>query len=934
MASKLFTVSLWLIISMMLGFEQPGAGQYQNLSIRTRHKKELNIYSRNWARWYQNQQIFADSLAQANKFSSAYFTPEGGSVFLRRIEHHHPVWFCTHNLDAAITSEVPLLWVNVENGLTGEGVYTGLWDGGGVLSNHNEFTQTGESRIIQRDLPGTLFDHSTHLAGTIAAGGEEEACHGMAPSATVLAYDYNFDISEMSSEAADGLLASNHSYGTICGWKYNSSDGAWYWFGDLSISTEEDLNFGRYSKESYDLDLLASLAPWYTIVKSAGNDRNDSPPDNTSHFDFSDHWYEATDYHPPDGYPNGYECLGAMSVAKNIITVGAVEEMLTPYSQPEDIRMSVFSSWGPTDDGRIKPDIVANGTSVYSSIAQSINEYETYSGTSMAAAAVTGIITLINQKQQRCQPGVALASATTKGILIHTAKEAGMHPGPDYQFGWGLANARGAIDLIENNYSSGGQLIMERSLQAENIFTHEVHVPDECPELKVTLSWTDLPGQISEYRLDDATSVLVNDLDLKIIKTEDNTEFYPWVLSPESPMDAPRNGKNNVDNVEQIVLSLPESGIYLIQISPPESVVNGIQSFSLVISGQNVSSGIFPAYNLRGVPDNEEVLLSWNSPSEATPLRYHIYRNDVFLTTCRDTIFVDKEVQNGTEYSYYINAFYEDVGHESLPTNQVFATPRKALLLPFEENFENSPSDWVLKNDTTGWVYGNSPQLSSYYLDFSNNSGNFLGADSYSAGEGVHVWDHAISPPLALELYENVNLSFNYLLVTDIYDAIDELVVSACTGDSCFEICRLPASSHWRSFNINIPDKLLMKNTRLVFNYDDNYRWGMGAGIDDITVTGVPVITYSSPLIKEHNQTIVVYSEGKHYVAKVSDQMGSGKRVLQVVGLSGKVIWEKFWSNHSVAEIKTTLPPMKPGIYILRYISDKTVSATRFMVYP
>lgn len=62
-------------------------------------------------------------------------------------------------------------------------------------------------------------------------------------------------------------------------------------------------------------------------------------------------------------------CLGSVSppsIAKNTLTVGAVNDITAGYATTADVVMSSFSSWGPVDDGRIKPDIVANGVSLTS----------------------------------------------------------------------------------------------------------------------------------------------------------------------------------------------------------------------------------------------------------------------------------------------------------------------------------------------------------------------------------------------------------------------------------------------------------------------------------------------------------------------------------------------------------------------------------------
>ena len=72
-------------------------------------------------------------------------------------------------------------------------------------------------------------------------------------------------------------------------------------------------------------------------------------------------WVSSTAYREPDGGTDGYDCIGNRGVAKNILTVGAVKDIPAGYSTPADVIIEDYSGWGPTDDGRIKPDIVANG---------------------------------------------------------------------------------------------------------------------------------------------------------------------------------------------------------------------------------------------------------------------------------------------------------------------------------------------------------------------------------------------------------------------------------------------------------------------------------------------------------------------------------------------------------------------------------------------
>jgi hypothetical protein len=80
-------------------------------------------------------------------------------------------------------------------------------------------------------------------------------------------------------------------------------------------------------------------------------------------------WQWTSQARGADGGASGYDCISQQGCAKNILTVGAVNDIVGGYSSPGDVVMSSFSSWGPTDDGRIKPDICANGVGLYSSLA-------------------------------------------------------------------------------------------------------------------------------------------------------------------------------------------------------------------------------------------------------------------------------------------------------------------------------------------------------------------------------------------------------------------------------------------------------------------------------------------------------------------------------------------------------------------------------------
>ncbi len=134
---------------------------------------------------------------------------------------------------------------------------------------------------------------------------------------------------------------------------------------------------------------------------------------------------------------------------KILITVGAVNKVPS-YSGPESVQMSGFSSWGPTDDGRIKPDLVAAGVNLFSLSAANDSSYTTLSGTSMASPNVTGSLLLLQELYKNLHSGNFMRSSTLKALAIHTAKETGIYPGPDYSYGWGLLDDQAAAKLLLN----------------------------------------------------------------------------------------------------------------------------------------------------------------------------------------------------------------------------------------------------------------------------------------------------------------------------------------------------------------------------------------------------------------------------------------------------------------------------------------------------
>jgi len=548
-----------------------------------------------------------EEYAKKNNIPVRQTLPDGTIIEMQYLENGKPFYYMTNNLGAAQTTRADDLWDGGSLGLnvTGSGYdKLGLWDEGGVLLTHQELN----GRVTQVDVPNTILSpHSTHVAGTLIATGIKGDAKGMAYESNLDAYDWEYDETEMALAASDGMEVSNHSYGIGAGWlrTYNGSEGCYdiFWYGDVAVSTTEDYNFGYYSSQSAEWDEIAYDATYYLIVKSAGNDRFDDfvagCTGDQHYYWWHGGWVLSSASRDPDGGANGYDCIPIKGAAKNILTIGAVEEV-SDYSEPSDVVMSDFSGWGPVDDGRIKPDLVGKGVLVYSTHSLSNIAYGTGSGTSMSSPNVAGTLALLQQHYQNTHSSVSMWSATLKGLAIHTADEAGPNDGPDYMFGWGLLNAKAAAKLITND-ANGKFSIDEQVLNDGNTYSTTFD-SDGIKPIKVTICWTDPPGtpfssDVPSDYLNNRAIMLVNDLDLVLKKDVDT--FYPWKLDPVNPSFAATNSdKNFVDNVEQVYIASPDAGTYTIKVSHAGSLpIIGGQAFSIIVSGNGVCTDGSIIYN-------------------------------------------------------------------------------------------------------------------------------------------------------------------------------------------------------------------------------------------------------------------------------------------------------------------------------------------------
>ncbi len=480
--------------------------------------------------------------------------PDGGSSALSGFRGDQPLYRATFNENAAISSGASLIRQTAPYDLTGTNVKVGVWDGGNALETHQELT--GRVTLKNPASPYGYSDHGTHVTGTIGASGVVVAAKGMSPAVAVDSYDWDSDTVEMTAAGATGptdltnIPVSNHSYGA-------------------NSAYVVDADLGRYADEARQNDVVAQALPYYLQLWAAGNEQ---------------------DYFTSKG---GYESITFYQLAKNILTVGAVNAAVTGgVRDTNKATMSTFSSWGPCDDGRIKPDVVADGVGLYSTRSTSNTAYGSKSGTSMATPSATGSTALLDELYRR-EFSQGMRATLKKALLIHTADDLG-NPGPDYKFGWGLINVKAAADLILKQKTDlinpvfyTNQITDAVKEQAFN-FTW-----DGVSPIRATLCWIDPPGTTGRPA-DDRTPVLVHNLNLKITAPDGSTTYHPFVMpfvgtwTTASMASAATTGVNNVDNVEQVYLAAPaQLGTYTVSVSLPssDSLTTPSQSYSLVLTG-------------------------------------------------------------------------------------------------------------------------------------------------------------------------------------------------------------------------------------------------------------------------------------------------------------------------------------------------------------
>lgn len=471
------------------------------------------------------------------------FTVKLNHTQIEKLASHPNVKYIEKKAEFVLFNDIAKSYIHTDElwnlGYTGEGQIIGICDTGldtGVddSSMHLDF----QGRIdaiyaLGRSTADDPHGHGTHVAGSVLGNGANSngQIKGMAPQARLVFQsvlnDSNgltlpSDLNDLFQQAWDaGARIHTNSWGSV-GQDY------------INLYDEEAQQVDQFI---WNHDMI--------ILFSAGNNGS------------------------------SYGSISTPGTAKNVITVGASENDRPEKDSSSDdpTTIAYFSGRGRTDDGRIKPDVVAPGTYILSTRSskapdrnpsQNYNAYYEYmSGTSMATPLTAGAVAIARQYMIN-NWGITPKPALMKAAIINGATDL-QYGVPSTDQGWGRVNLASSLHDKEYQYDQDSSLVTYGSK------SYSYSVEDNTTPLRITLVWTDYPGSVT------AGKALVNDLDLTVIGP-DGTEYYGNNFA--SPYHTEYDRLNNVENVW---ISTPKLGTYVVTVNG-YNVPYGPQPFAIFAS--------------------------------------------------------------------------------------------------------------------------------------------------------------------------------------------------------------------------------------------------------------------------------------------------------------------------------------------------------------
>lgn len=596
-------------------------------------------------------------------------------------------------------------------GLNGSGQIVAVTDTG--LDVQSSLSADFSGRLVAGFSPSAMFSgcsgtvwndhngHGTHVSGTVMGSGALSpagpSMAGMAPQARLVIEAVSsggrsldclpFDTSYLSKAYDAGARVQNASWGGATG-----SGGSCL--------------FGCYDDFARDVDTFLWDHKEHLFVVAAGNSGGDD--DDNGVID-------------PDS-------IGSPAIAKNVLAVGATENNRPPsgggctgstpanvcwgdylYGPPFETDfisnnidgMAAFSSRGPADDGRIKPEIAAPGVNIISARSHDElasyggdelygNDYAYKSGTSMATPMISGLAALVRQWLTEQRHLDAPTAALVKALLIDGATN--ITPGqygtglyreipaawPNSVEGWGRASITDTIGLGSDDRV---WLHEGAGVQTGDTVSYTLDISDGAP-LRFTLAWTDYPGNPA------VDKQLVNDLDLEVQAPDSSITLGN--ASADLRADCREDGYDRCNNVESVDLAEPTSGRYIVRVrAHVVSPLGGPQPFALVGRALHIADvNAPPAPTLQPIANGgaPALALTWNSVGAATYYQVQQSASGSFATIQATAFSADANltlVENvGTYYFRVRSCNASGCGAYGNIQAATVATPPLKLFLP------------------------------------------------------------------------------------------------------------------------------------------------------------------------------------------------------------------------------------------------------------
>lgn len=424
----------------------------------------------------------------------------------------------------------------------GTGVSAALADDGPV-GPHIDY----QGRIDQTNTTSNNGTHGDMTTGILMGGGNlNPRYRGMGTGAFIYIYDigpYAHILNSPALNQNQGVLVTSTSYSQGC---------------------------NDYTSDTQTGDQILNQNPTLLHVYSAGNNGGAD-------------CYGAG--------PTWGNITGGYKLGKNVLACGNLNYL--------DV-LENSSSRGPAEDGRLKPDICANGINQMSTDGP--NTYQVGGGTSAAAPGIAGIVTQLHQAYRDLNSGVTADAALIKSCMLNTAEDLG-NVGPDFKHGWGRVNALRAVTTLEDNR------YLSDSVDQGDLNNHTITVPANTKQLRVMLYWSDVEGDPL------AAKALVNDLNM-IVTDPAATIFQPWVLDPTpngTALNTPAvQGVDDLNNAEQVTINDPASGTYSIDIDG-FLIPQGPQKYYIVYEFINEEIAVTYPIGYEGFVPGETETIRWDA---------------------------------------------------------------------------------------------------------------------------------------------------------------------------------------------------------------------------------------------------------------------------------------------------------------------------------